>query len=74
MTEATEPEITWDNVRPTEAVRLARSPYQQGREDERAAVLAWLLVDCRDAALTGRQLASLINGGEHLKPRQPETA
>lgn len=42
-----DPDIEWDNVRPTEAVRLLPSDYCRGRQDGIAAVAHWLQTSAR---------------------------
>lgn len=77
-----EHDTIWDNIRPTNAVRLDRSPYEQGREDgyergrgdERTAVIGTL--DACIEGLRGSPCCALLvdlrdgfRAGEHLKPR-----
>jgi predicted nucleic acid-binding Zn-ribbon protein len=77
-------EMTRDNVHPTDAARVAsgRSPYQQGRDDERTAIVAWLrrgLAEMHLEAECGEDYAyndgvegitAAIEAGEHLVPRR----
>lgn len=70
--------IVWGNIRPTDAVRVVtdRSPYQQGRDEERAAIVAWLRRQADGAAEHGedddagyvRMLADEVETGEHVEP------
>lgn len=57
--------ISWDNIRPTDAARVVsgRSPYQQGRDEERAAVLTYLR-ELRE--FSADCYAESIEAGEHL--------
>jgi hypothetical protein len=75
--------IHWDNIRPTAAARVVadRSPYQQGRDEERAAIARWLAawaenarsVHATDTARVLDRVADAIKAGEYLTlPENPE--
>lgn len=73
-------EILWDNVRPTDGAYLrgrtegkvgtdGRSPYQRGRDEERAAVLAYLrALGPYPGGAYADAFAKAIEDGEHLEP------
>jgi hypothetical protein len=65
--------VTWDNIRPGGVawVGIDRSPYQQGRDEERAAVIAGLraAAAANPDSIPGAYalyFAEFIEAGEHL--------